>query len=141
MLSFLTATVISAGQAFACTPTHVWDGDGPVWCEKGPRLRIAGIAAREIDDTCRTNHPCPQSSAIEARDALVELLGGARGTAPTGHILVQCSTLTCNSQVSAGGNRTAARCWLPNGTDLSCAMLRTQTVLRWDRYWRGPGCR
>jgi hypothetical protein len=24
------ALVIQAGETFACTPTHVWDGDGPI---------------------------------------------------------------------------------------------------------------
>ena len=37
--------VIPSGQTFECTLTHVWDGDGPIWCEEGPRLRLAGIAA------------------------------------------------------------------------------------------------
>ena len=141
MLALLAASVVAAGQTFTCTPTHVWDGDGPVWCEEGPRLRIAGIAAREIDGTCRTNQPCPQSSAIEARDALVQILGGARGTASTGHVLVSGPKLTCRSEGSAGGNRTAAWCSLPGDADLSCAMIRTRTVLRWDRYWKGPACR
>jgi endonuclease YncB( thermonuclease family) len=141
MLTLLAASVVAAGQTFTCTPTHVWDGDGPVWCEEGPRLRIAGIAAREIEGTCRTNQPCPQSSAIEARDALVQILGGARGTASTGHVLVSGPKLTCRSEGSAGGNRTAAWCSLPGGADLSCAMIRTRTVLRWDRYWKGPTCR
>jgi endonuclease YncB( thermonuclease family) len=141
MLTLLAASVVAAGQTFTCTPTHVWDGDGPVWCEEGPRLRIAGIAAREIEGTCRTNQPCPQSSAIEARDALVQILGGARGTASTGHVLVSGPKLTCRSEGSAGGNRTAAWCSLPGGADLSCAMIRTRTVLRWERYWKGPACR
>lgn len=57
MLSLLAATVIAAGQTFTCTPTRVWDGDGPVWCAEGPRLRIAGIVAREMDGTCSTHHP------------------------------------------------------------------------------------
>ena len=41
-------SVIAAGLVFLCTPTLVADGDGPVWCAEGPRLRIAGIAARDI---------------------------------------------------------------------------------------------
>ena len=141
MLSLLAATVIAAGQTFTCTPTRVWDGDGPVWCAEGPRLRIAGIAAREMDGTCRAHHPCPRSSEIQARDALVQILGGARGTASTGHVLVRGPKLTCRSEGRAEGNRTAAWCRLPGGTDLSCAMIRTRTVLRWDRYWKGPACR
>jgi hypothetical protein len=71
---------------------------------------------------------------------LVQLLGGARGTAPTGHVLVNGPKLSCHSEGSAGGNRTAAWCRLPSGADLSCAMIRTRTVLRWDRYWKGPAC-
>lgn len=141
ILALLAASIVDSGQPFTCTPTHVWDGDGPVWCAEGPHLRIAGIAAREMDGTCRTNQPCPAASAIEARDALVQLMGGARGTISTGHVVVRGPRLTCRSEGGAGGNRTAAWCRLPSGADLSCAMIKTGTVLRWDRYWKGPACR
>lgn len=141
ILALLAASIVASGQTFTCTPTHVWDGDGPVWCAEGPHLRIAGIAAREMDGTCRTNQPCPAASAIEARDALVQLMGGARGTISAGHVVVRGPRLTCRSEGGAGGNRTAAWCRLPSGADLSCAMIKTGTVLRWDRYWKGPACR
>ena len=141
ILALLAASIVASGQTFTCTPTHVWDGDGPVWCAEGPHLRIAGIAAREMDGTCRTNQPCPAASAIEARDALVQLMGGARGTISTGHVVVKGPRLTCRSEGGAGGNRTAAWCRLPSGADLSCAMIKTGTVLPWDRYWKGPACR
>ena len=141
ILALLAASIVASGQTFTCTPTHIWDGDGPVWCAEGPHLRIAGIAAREMDGTCRTNQPCPAASAIEARDALVQLMGGARGTISTGHVVVRGPRLTCRSEGGAGGNRTAAWCRLPSGADLSCAMIKTGTVLRWNRYWKGPACR
>jgi endonuclease YncB( thermonuclease family) len=141
MLALLAASIVASGQTFTCTPTHVWDGDGPVWCAEGPHLRIAGIAAREMDGTCRTNQPCPAATAIEARDALVQVMGGARGTISTGHVVVRGPRLTCRSEGGAGGDRTAAWCRLPSGADLSCAMIKTGTVLRWDRYWKGPACR
>jgi len=141
ILALLAASIVASGQTFTCTPTHVWDGDGPVWCAEGPHLRIAGIAAREMDGTCRTNQPCPAASAIEARDALIQLMGGARGTISTGHVVVRGPRLTCRSEGGAGGNRTAAWCRLPSGADLSCAMIKTGTVLRWNRYWKGPACR
>lgn len=140
MLIFLAASIVTAGQAFTCTPTHVWDGDGPVWCAEGPHVRLSGIAAREMDGTCRPGQPCPDASATQARDALVRLLGGARGSNSTGHVIVAGPRLTCRSEGSARGNRTAAWCRLPTGSDLSCAMIRTGTVLRWDRYWKGPAC-
>jgi len=45
------AEIVRTGQTFTCTPTAVWDGDGPVWCAEGPKVRIAGVAAREMDGT------------------------------------------------------------------------------------------
>src|SRR5215218_7620119 len=104
----LATVTVAAGATFVCTPTAVWDGDGPIWCAEGPKIRIAGVAARELDGSCRSNQPCPPVGAIEARDQLVRLLGGRRGTRPEGHILVRTASLTCVSDGSAGGSRTAA---------------------------------
>lgn len=59
MLALLAASIVAAGQTFTCTPTHVWDGDGPIWCAEGPHVRIAGIAAREMDGTCGPTSPAP----------------------------------------------------------------------------------
>lgn len=142
MLSFLLAsTIVSAGQSFSCTPTAVWDGDGPIWCAQGPRIRLSGVAAREMDGTCRPGHPCPSASPEASRDALVRLLGGAEGRLATGHIKVQAPTMRCRSEGSGKGARTAALCTLPGVGDLSCAMVRTGTVLRWERYGGDRLCR
>lgn len=132
----LAQQVMPVGDTFTCTPVRVWDGDGPIWCAEGPRLRLAGIAAREIDGTCRAGHPCPSASALAAKEALVGLLGGSRGTAREGHALVAGPRLTCRSNGGAGGDRTGARCALPDGRDLSCTMLATGTVARWAAYDR-----
>ena len=78
--------IVGAGKSFKCTPIAVWDGDGPIWCAEGPRIRISGVAAREMDGTCRANQPCPAVGAIEARDKVVRLFGGATGKLKTGHI-------------------------------------------------------
>ncbi len=133
-------TVIAAGLVFLCTPVAVWDGDGPIWCQEGPRVRISGIAARELDGSCSAGHPCPDATATQARDALVRILGGPRGTLSTGHIRVRYGTMRCRSTGGAGGNRTAAWCNLSDGRDLSCTLLATGTVARWDRYWRDHRC-
>jgi endonuclease YncB( thermonuclease family) len=87
-LLLLAVSVVPTGENFTCTPVRVWDGDGPVWCKEGPRIRLAGIAAREIDDSCRFNQPCPTASGAEARDALVRLLGVPTGRSKEGHVLV-----------------------------------------------------
>jgi len=75
-MMLFSLAIVAAGQTFICTPIRVWDGDGPIWCAEGPRIRLAGIAAREIDGTCRPAHPCPPADARRARDHLVGLLGG-----------------------------------------------------------------
>lgn len=139
-LLFAAAAIVPAGQSFACTPARVWDGDGPIWCAEGPRVRLNGIAAREIDGTCRDNQPCPNVSAEASRDALVALVGKPTGRSPQGHVLVEGPPMVCVSDGSAGGSRTGAWCVSPRGGDLSCAMVASGHALRWERYWRGHRC-
>lgn len=134
------APVVAAGEVFACTPTEVWDGDGPIWCAEGPKIRLAGVAAREIDGSCRLRQPCPGVSGTDARDRLVRLLGGARGRTADGHVLVRSATMTCTSDGSAGGSRTAAWCRLPGVGDLSCAVVRSGGAVQWPRFWRDHRC-
>jgi endonuclease YncB( thermonuclease family) len=133
--------VVDKGESFPCTPEAVYDGDGPVWCKEGPRLRISGIAAREMNGECRSNQPCPTATAEESRDALVKLFGGATGPQwSTKHIPVAGKTMQCTSEGQAVGSRTGAWCKLADGRDLSCAMVETGTVLKWDRYWKDHRC-
>ncbi|MCZ8370932.1 MAG: thermonuclease family protein [Porphyrobacter sp.] len=140
LLILSAVTVVPNGETFNCTPTHIWDGDGPIWCAEGPRIRLSGIAAREIDGSCRPGHPCSISSGPEARDALVRLLGDRTGVSRHGHILVRGPTMRCRSNGSGGGSRTAAWCVSPRSGDINCAMVAGGWALRWDRYWRGHRC-
>lgn len=133
--------IVSEGQTFRCTPTAVWDGDGPVWCAEGPRIRLSGIAAREMDGACRRGHPCPSVSGEAARDALVRLIGTPTGVGRHGHIEVQGPTMQCLSDGSGVGRRTAAWCISPKSGDINCAMVQGGWALRWDRYWGNHTCR
>lgn len=99
----LAASIVPPGQAFDCTPTAVWDGDGPIWCAEGPHIRLSGIATREMDGTCRPGHPCPAADPITSRDHLVGLLGNRGGVRPTGHVIVVGPVMRCMSAGSAGG--------------------------------------
>ncbi|MBS1303486.1 hypothetical protein GZH79_14410 [Loktanella sp. SALINAS62] len=132
--------IVPSGQSFECTPTHVWDGDGPIWCAEGPRIRLSGIAARELDGSCTPDHPCPNATAEDARAALVALLGVPTGVNQHGHILVSGPKLNCRSVGSAGGNRTSSWCFSPSTGDINCAMLNGGTVLKWDAYWKDHRC-
>jgi endonuclease YncB( thermonuclease family) len=132
--------VIASGATFTCTPTAVWDGDGPIWCAEGPKIRIAGTAAREIDNTCRRGHPCPPVNGVVARDRLVRVFGGARGTLSTGHVRVRSAPMRCRSDGRAKGGRTAAWCRSPVFGDLSCAAVKAGAAVRWRSFWGGHRC-
>jgi endonuclease YncB( thermonuclease family) len=115
---------------FVCSPIAVWDGDGPLWCAEGQKIRISGIAARELDGICRAGHPCPVASGIAARHALVELVGEPIGLWKTGHVAVRGPRLQCTALRESYG-RVVARCRLADGRDLATAMIATRTVLPW----------
>src|SRR3546814_13800494 len=132
----LAVAVVPSGQSFICTPVRVWDGDGPIWCREGPRIRLAGIAAREIDGSCRRGHPCPRASGIAARDTLVRLLGGARGRPGTGQILVAGPRLQSRSNGTANGNRTGAGSTEHVIGAIRVAMIATGRELGWNPYLR-----
>jgi endonuclease YncB( thermonuclease family) len=140
ILLILAASIVPAGQSFDCTLTRVWDGDGPIWCAEGPRIRLSGIATREIGGTCRDNQPCPAADAEEARDALVRFVGRPTGSSREGHVLVDGPTMRCLSVGGGGGSRTAAWCVSPIGGDLSCAMVQGGYALRWEQYWKDHRC-
>lgn len=137
----LAAVIIPSGQSFACTPVRVWDGDGPIWCAEGPRIRLSGIAAREMDGSCKAAHPCPKADPVRSRDALVELVGRRTGIAPQGHIIVTGPTMLCRSVGRAGGDRTGAFCVSPRSGDLSCRMVASNWAVKWPKYWQRHKCR
>ncbi len=134
-------SAVPSGQSFVCTPVAIWDGDGPIWCAEGPRIRLSGIAARETDGSCSPGHPCPKADAKASRDHLVSLVGTPAGTNSTGHVLVKGPAMRCVSKGGAGGNRTAAFCTSPRSGDLSCAMVRDGFAGRWNRYWGKHRCK
>ncbi len=134
MLLMLLTQIVAAGTSFTCTPVRVWDGDGPIWCAEGPRIRLAGIAAREHNETCRSNQPCPTVSGIASRDYLVSLIGTATGKSKQGHILVRGEPLKCYSMGDGVGIRTAAWCSNSMG-DLSTRMVQSGYALKWEKYW------
>lgn len=136
----LLLSAVPSGQSFVCTPVAIWDGDGPIWCAEGPRIRLSGIAARETDGSCSPGHPCPKADAKASRDHLVSLVGTHSGTNSTGHVLVKGPAMRCVSKGGAGGNRTAAFCTSPRSGDLSCAMVRDGFAARWNRYWGKHRC-
>lgn len=118
--SMLRPTVIPP-NSFTCTVTKVHDGDGPIWCAEGPKVRLHAVAARELDETCSPGHPCPDASGADARRALQKLAGGQR--------------LRCEA-TGTSYDRITAWCWREDGVELNCAMVKAGQALRWEKFDR-----
>lgn len=124
------APIVPAGQVFSCTAVRLWDGDGPIACAEGMKVRLARINTRELDGSCRPGAPCPAAGGVQAREHLAALLGGAIGRTPDGHVELRPAVLACRSDGWGKGDRTAAWCAL-RGVDLSEAMIRDGFAAPW----------
>lgn len=113
------ASAMPGDERFTCTATRVHDGDGPIWCAEGPKIRLTAIAARELDETCQAGHPCPDASGASAQRELARLAAG--------------QVLSCERTGTSYG-RVTAWCWRHDGIELNCAMVRSGTALPWPRY-------
>jgi endonuclease YncB( thermonuclease family) len=115
-----------AGADFTCRVVKVNDGD-TLRCADGTRVRLHAVAARESDETCSPNHPCPTASAAASTRVLTQLASG--------------KTLSC-LQTGQSYNRVTAICWTPQGVEINCAMIQSGTTVVWDRFNReDPICR
>lgn len=117
-------------EFFSCTVSSITDGDTLRCIERGAdgraiRIRVSGIAARERDGSCTAGHPCPDAPPEAATAALERLAGGDR---------LQCQP------VGTTYGRVAAFCHNSAGVDLSCGMLASGTVAKWDRHWGDHRC-
>lgn len=112
--------------AFACEVIRVHDGDGPLWCRSGEKIRVAGVQAPDFTSA----EPCRQHRAEYLCDNVAAERSRAVATRLTLH-----QRLTCRP-VDRSYSRVVARCTLPDGGSLSCALLAAGAAQRWDRYWR-----
>lgn len=127
LISFALAVAqVAIGQNFTCDVVRVHDGDGPLTCSSGVKVRIAGVQAPDFEDAepCRTGkagYVCDDGQARAAQRITAGLVLGKR--------------LTCTA-VDHSWNRTVARCWLPDKRSLSCAVVARGAARRWPAYWR-----
>ena len=128
--------MIELPPAIICEVIKVHDGDGPLWCANGVKVRVAGIQAPDFE----TAEPCrrrPRPAAYVCDDA------AARRSQRIVQRLALRQRLICQP-VDRSYGRTVARCILPDGRSLSCAIIAAGAATRWDSYWRRyrmGGCR
>lgn len=121
--------MVASLSTFSCEVIRVHDGDGPLWCRNGVKVRVAGIQAPDYESAqpCRTdraNYVCDDRAAAASQRVAQRLTLHRR--------------LTCQP-VDRSYKRVVARCTLPDGRSLSCAMLAVGAATRWDTYWRRYG--
>jgi endonuclease YncB( thermonuclease family) len=112
-----------------CEVVRVHDGDGPLWCRSGEKIRVADIQAPDFKsaEPCRrpgarrANYTCDDRAAARSQRVMSSLTLGKR--------------LNC-LPVGTSYKRIVARCTLPDGRSLSCAAIAAGSAVRWDRYWR-----
>ncbi len=103
-----TMLAAAALPAFICDVVRVHDGDAPLWCRSGEKVRVAGIQAPDFKnaepcrrpDARRTNYRCDDHAAARSQRIVSSLVLGKR--------------LSCQP-VGKSYNRVVARCTLPDG--------------------------
>ncbi len=123
--AILAAAQVTTGQSFTCTVIRVHDGDGPLTCANGVKIRIAGVQAPDFEsaEPCRVGKPgyvCDDTRARAAQRVTAGLTLGKR--------------LHCTA-VDKSWNRVVARCWLPDNRSLTCAVI-ARGGWAWPEYWR-----
>jgi endonuclease YncB( thermonuclease family) len=115
-----SSSPIPAAPRFDCAVSYVHDGD-TLRCSDGTRIRLHAVAAREVDGSCSSGHPCPKASAAAATARLRQL--------------ADARTIQCEA-ISTSYDRVTAVCWTPAGEEINCAMIESGVALVWDRFNR-----
>jgi len=131
-MMFLPLMLAAASPAFTCVVTRVHDGDGPLWCANGVKVRVAGIQAPDFESASPCRRPAPQRAAYTCDTAAAK-----RSRAIVERLTLQ-KRLKCQP-VDRSYKRVVARCTLPDRRSLSCATIAAGAAVRWDRYWRKYG--
>lgn len=121
---------------FACAAIGLHDADGPIYCSTGEKIRLSGVAARELDGSCRPNQPCPVGDPMKAREALASAIGARidwAGTTWERLAFTQPVALTCR-YLGTSYKRIVATCTTYEGKDVSCLAIESGAAVRWFRY-------
>lgn len=110
----------ASSDSFACQVASVTDGD-TFRCSDGRRVRLHAISARERDGECAPGHPCSPASAEASTAFLTEL--------------TRTGPLTCRT-TGQSYERTTAICWVSDGREINCEMVRSGMAVRWERFHR-----
>lgn len=143
-----TAVAANMADSFACIPTKIYAGAGPIECRDGRRITLAGIFTREVGQACNSEQSCPDLSWADARVAMARLVNAdgaersfVRGSdsadtaAGASFLRVSGKELQCMPQpeASTGGDAVAATCrFTDNDQNIACALIDADAALPFD---------
>lgn len=120
-----------------CLAVALHDVDGPIRCQSGERIRLAGVGAIELDGSSRPGQPGIPGDPFAQRRKMAAAIGGGVGQdsqSLDGYLrLARPVALSCNV-TGQSYNRLVAWCRLPGGHDASCAAIEAGIAARWARY-------
>ncbi len=121
--------IADARPPFTCEVVRVHDGDGPLWCRSSEKVRVAGVQAPDFTNTT----PCREHRAGYVCDD-----DRARASQLIAQRLTLGKRMSCQP-VDRSYKRFVARCTLPDGRSLSCALIAAGAADVWPSYWRRYG--
>lgn len=120
-----------------CLAIALHDVDGPIRCQTGETIRLAGIGATELDGSTRPGQPSVPGDPFAQRRAMAVAIGGGIGADNRrleGSLrFARPVRLSC--QVTGRSySRLVAWCSLPDGRDASCVAIGASVAARWARF-------
>lgn len=120
-----------------CLAIALHDVDGPIRCQTGERIRLAGVGATELDGSRRPDQPGIAGDPFAQRRAMAVALGGGIGSDNRrldGYLtFARPVKLSCEA-TGTSYNRVVAWCRLPDGRDASCVAIRAGIAARWAKF-------
>ena len=120
-----------------CLAVALHDVDGPIRCQTGQRIRLAGIGATELDGSSRPGQPGIPGDPFALRRRMATAIGGGVGQdsrALDGYLrFARPVRLSCDV-TGQSYNRLVAWCRLPDGRDVSCTAIGAGVAARWARF-------
>lgn len=120
-----------------CLAIALHDVDGPIRCQTGERIRLAGIGATELDGSQRGEQPGVPGDGFAQRRIMAMTLGATIAhddRRPEGYLRFGRPVALRCDVVGRSYARLVAWCRLPDGRDVSCAAIGAGVAKRWARF-------
>ena len=120
-----------------CLAIALHDVDGPIRCQSGETIRLAGIGATELDGSTRPGQPSIAGDPFAQRREMAVAIGGGVGSDNRrldGSLRFARPVRLACDVTGRSYTRLVAWCSLPDGRDVSCVAIAAGVATRWVRF-------